>query len=103
MKLREVVAARPDEMVLEDEDESDGKYAGGHVRPQNKAEDCIRLPQGNRSPSRLCALAIRQRGFLGRTFTRPREEDSDAAWSAGRDHVSGDAKVCADEHGSYMA
>lgn len=38
----------------------------------------------------------------GRTFTRViREEDGDAAWAAVRDHVSRNAKVLADEHGSY--
>ncbi|ANY83606.1 hypothetical protein BB934_35715 (plasmid) [Microvirga ossetica] len=103
MKLREVVASRRDKMVLEGEVEIDGKYAGGHVRPENKAEDCVdRRLRKNRSPDRLCALAIRQRGFLGQTFTRIiREEDSNAAWAAVRDHVSRDAKVFADEHGSY--
>ncbi|QRM31922.1 transposase [Microvirga sp. VF16] len=58
-------------LVLDGEVEIDGKYTGGHVRPENKAEDRVdrRLKQ-NRSPDRLCALAIRQRGFLGQTFTR---------------------------------
>ncbi|ANY81254.1 hypothetical protein BB934_26075 [Microvirga ossetica] len=103
MKLREVVASRREGMVLDGEVEIDGKYAGGHVRPENKAENRVdRRLRGNRSPDRLCALAIRQRGFLGQTFTRViREEDGDAAWSAVRDHVSRDAKVFADEHGSY--
>jgi hypothetical protein len=58
--------------------------------------------KANRSPDRLCALAIRQRGFLGRTFTRIiREEDSDAAWNAVKDDVSHDTMVFADEHASY--
>jgi hypothetical protein len=103
MKLREVVAARRDDMRLDGEVEIDGKYAGGHVRPENKAEDRVdRRLKANRSPDRLCALAIRQRGMFGQTFTRiVREEDGDAAWSAVRDHVSRDAKVFADEHASY--
>lgn len=71
MKLREVVAACREDMVLEDEVEIDGKYAGGHVRPENKAEEPVdRRLKENRSPNDLCALAIRQRGFLGRTYTR---------------------------------
>ena len=36
------------------------------------------------------------------TFTRTiRDEDSDAAWAAVRDHVSRQASVFANEHGSY--
>lgn len=88
MKLREVMASRRDKMVVEGE--IDGEYAGERVRPENKAEDHVdRRLRKNRSPDRLCALAIRQRGFLGQTFTRIiREEDSNAAWAAVRDHVS---------------
>jgi hypothetical protein len=103
MKLRGTVASRREEMVLDGEVEIDGKYAGGHVRPKNKAEDRVdRRLKENRSPDRLCILAIRQRGMSGRTITRViREEDGDAAWAAVRDHVSRNAKVFADEHGSY--
>ncbi|NNH31679.1 hypothetical protein C9413_19950 [Rhizobium sp. SEMIA 4085] len=50
----------------------------------------------------LCALAIRQRGLGGQTFTRIiRDEDSNAAWAAVGDRVSREATVFADEHGSY--
>ncbi|MER8748046.1 transposase [Mesorhizobium sp. M1050] len=42
MKLREAIAWRRGNMLLEGEDEIDGKYAGGNIRPENKAED--RLP-----------------------------------------------------------
>jgi hypothetical protein len=103
MKLRETVASRREDMSLDGEVEIDGKYAGGHVRPENKAGDRVdRRLKANRSPNRLCALAIRQRGEFGQTFTRIiREEDSNAAWAAVRDHVSRDAKVFADEHASY--
>jgi hypothetical protein len=103
MKLREVVASRRGDMRLDGDVEIDGKYAGGHVRPANKAEDRVdRRLKKNRSLDRLCALAIRQRGFLGQTFTRIiREEDGNAAWAAVRDHVSRSAMVFADEHNSY--
>ena len=103
MKLREVVASRREEMVLDGEIEIDGKYAGGHVRPKNNAKDRVdRRKKKNRNPDRLCVLTIRQRGPGGQTFTRiVREEDSDAAWAAVKAHVSRDAKVFADEHGSY--
>lgn len=103
MKLREVVAWRRGDMRLDGEVEIDGKYAGGHVRPKNRAEDRVdRRLRENRNPDRLCALAIRERGCGGRTFTRViRDEEGDAAWAAVRDHVSRKAVVLADEHGSY--
>lgn len=103
MKLREAIAFRRDEMVLNGEVEIDGKYAGGHIRPENKAEDRVdRRRREFQNMKRLCALAIRERGLGAQTFTRViRDEDSDAAWAAVRDHVSRDAKVFADEHGSY--
>lgn len=103
MKLREAIAWRREEMVLDGEVEIDGKYAGGHIRPENKAEDRIdRRLRKYQNMKRLCALAIRQRGLGGRTFTRIiRDEDGDAAWAAVRDHVSREATVFADEHGSY--
>ncbi|WP_442129938.1 IS1595 family transposase [Rhizobium leguminosarum] len=103
MKLREAIAWRREEMVLDGEVEIDGKYAGGHIRPENKAEDRIdRRHKKYQNMKRLCALAIRQRGLGGKTFTRViRDEDGDAAWAAVRNHVSREATVFADEHGSY--
>lgn len=105
MKLRETIAARRDTMVLEGEVEIDGKYAGGHIRPENRAEDRVdRRLKKHQNMKRMCALALRQRGLGrgGQTFTRiVRDEDGDAAWTAVRDHVSRDAVVIADEHGSY--
>jgi len=103
MKLREAIAWRREEMVLDGEVEIDGKYAGGHIRPENKAEDRIdRRLKKYQNMKRLCALAIRQRGLGAQTFTRIiRDEDGDAAWAAVRDHVSREATVVADEHGSY--
>lgn len=89
MKLREAIAWRREEMVLDGEVEIDGKYAGGHIRPENKAEDRIdRRLRKYQNMKRLCALAIRQRGLGAQTFTRViRDEDSNAAWAAVRDHV----------------
>lgn len=103
MKLREAIAWRREGMVLDGEVEIDGKYAGGHIRPENKAEDRIdRRLKKYQNMKRLCAFAIRQRGLGGKTFTRIiRDEDSNAAWAAVRDHVSREATVFADEHGSY--
>jgi hypothetical protein len=104
MKLREVVAARRGDMKLDGEVGIDGKYARGHVRPENRAEDRVdrRRRNANRSPDRLCALAVRQRGVPGQTLTRViRGEDAKAAWAAVRDHVGRTATVFADEHSSY--
>lgn len=62
MKLREAIAWRREEMALDGEVEIDGKYAGGHLRPQNKAEDRIdRHLKKYQNMKRLCALAIRVR------------------------------------------
>lgn len=105
MKLREAIAWRRENMVLDGEVEIDGKYAGGHIRPENKAEDRIdRRLKKFQNMKRLCALALRERGLGcgGQTFTRIiRDEDGDAAWTAVRDHVSRKATVIADEHASY--
>lgn len=103
MKLREAIAWRREDMVLEGEVEIDGKYAGGHIRPENKAENRIdRRLKKFQNMKRLCALALRERGLGGSTFTRIiRDEDGDAAWAAVRDHVSRKATVIADEHASY--
>lgn len=58
MKLRKAIAWRSEEMVLDGEVESDGKYAGGHIRPENKAEDRIdRRLKKSQNMKRLCALA----------------------------------------------
>lgn len=79
-------------MVLEDEVEIDGKYAGGHLRPENRAEDRIdhRLKK-YQNMKRPRALAIRQRGLGGQTFTRiirdyfdPRSERTDQPLSGFR-------------------
>lgn len=86
MKLREAIAWRREEMVLDGEVEIDGKYAGGHICPENKGEDRIgRRRKKYQNIKSLCALAIRQRGLGGQTFTRNiRDEDSNAAWAAVR-------------------
>jgi hypothetical protein len=90
MKLREAIAWRREEMVLDGEVEIDGKYAGGHIRPENKAEDRIdRRLKKYQNMKRLCALAIRQRGLGGQTFTpcrrgSPRLNPSAIRKAAGR-------------------
>ncbi|YCI04619.1 transposase [Ensifer sp. D2-11] len=104
MKLREAIAWRREEMLLDGEVEIDGKYAGGHIRPGNKAEDGIgRRLKKYQNMKRLCALAIRQRGLGGQTFTRIiRDEDSNATWAAVRNHVSREATVFADNSQAHQ-
>ncbi len=92
-------------MKLEGTVQMDGKYAGGHIKPENKAEDRIdrRLKQ-HQNMKRLCVLALREKNDSGfeRTFTRiVREEQGDAAWSALKHHVDRSATVVTDEHTSY--
>ena len=60
MKRRETVASRRDDMVLGGEVEIDGKYAGGHMRPENKAEDHVdRRLKANRSRINRCGVSRR--------------------------------------------
>lgn len=104
MKLREAIAARRENMLLEGEVEIDGKYTGGHVRPENRAADRRdRRLRRNQNGRRLCTLALRQRGAgNGQTFTRViLTENRDAAWAAVSRHVARGATVFADEHRSY--
>lgn len=67
--------------MVDAEVEIDGKYAGDHIRFENKVEDRIdRRLKKYQNMKCLCALAIRQRGLVGQTFTRIiRDEDSNAA------------------------
>ncbi|MBZ9606109.1 IS1595 family transposase [Phyllobacterium chamaecytisi] len=105
MKLRDAIASRRDTMMLQGVIEIDGKYVGGHIRPENRAEDRVdRRKAKYQNHKRLCALALRERGFgrPGHTFTCIiRDEDSNAAWAAARDRALRTAKILADEHKSY--
>ena len=82
-KLREAVGKRRVGMTLEGEVQMDGKYAGGHIKPENKAEDRIdRRLKKYQNMKRLCVIALREKNGSGfeRTFTRiVREEKGDAA------------------------
>jgi hypothetical protein len=103
MKLCEAIAWRREEMVLKGEVEIDGKYAGGHIRSENKAEDRIDRPP-QEVPEHEAAVRVGDQGARPRRphLTRIiRDEDGDAARAAVRDHVSRKATVIADEHASY--
>jgi transposase-like protein len=103
MKLREALAARRDDTVLEGEVEIDGLYALGHVRPKNRKEERVdrRRPE-NQSPDRVVVMAIRERRKGGRSVSRvTQSENADCAWDMVRTHVAPSAHVFADEHAAY--
>lgn len=105
LKIKEALGLRRIGMKLEGEVQMDGKYAGGHVKQKNKAEDRVdRRLKEFQNMKRMCVLALREKNGSGfeRTFTRiVREEQGNAAWATVRDHVSRDATVITDEHTSY--
>lgn len=105
LKIKEALGLRRVDMELDGEVQMDGKYAGGHIKQKNKAEDRIdRRLKKHQNMKRMCVLALREKNGSGfeRTFTRiVREEQGDAAWATVRDHVSRDATVITDEHSSY--
>ncbi|KQT42052.1 hypothetical protein ASG43_17405 [Aureimonas sp. Leaf454] len=83
----------------------DGKYAGGHVKQANRAEDRIdcRLKR-HQNMKRVCVLALREKNARDRerTFTRiVREENGPAAFANVTHHVDCKAVVATDEHPSY--
>jgi hypothetical protein len=79
MKLREAIAWRREGMVVDAEVEIDGKYAGGHIRLENKVEDRIdRRLKKYQNMKCLCALAIRQRGLGGGRRSRGSSETKTA-------------------------
>jgi hypothetical protein len=58
-------------MVLDGEVEIDGKYADGHLHPENKTQDRIdRRIKKYQNMKCLCVVAIRQRGLRRQTLTR---------------------------------
>jgi hypothetical protein len=91
LKIKEVLGLRRVDMKLEGQVQMDGKYAGGHIKPENKAEERIdRRLTKYQNMKRLCVLTLREKNGSGfeRTFTRiVREEQGEAAWSTVRDHV----------------
>ena len=96
MKLREAIAWRREEMVLDGQVEVDGKYAGGHIRPENKAED-----RADRRLKKYAPLRSASAGWEGRRS--PGSSETKTAMQPGRpsEIVSREATVFADEHGSY--
>ncbi len=105
LKLRQAVSFRRERMLLWGSVQIDGKYALGHIKPENKKEDRIdRRRKQNQNGKRRCALSVREHnpGAPNRTFTVVvSEENAPAAWALSRDHVAQGAVIIADEHSSY--
>ena len=80
LKIKEALGLRRVGMKLDGEVQMDGKYAGGHIKQKNKAEDRIdRRLKKYQNMKRLCVLALREKNGSGfdRTFTRiVREEQA---------------------------
>lgn len=104
-KIREAVGKRRAKMKLWGSVQIDGKYIGGHIKPENKKEERIdRRRKENQNGKRMCVLSIREhnRDAPNRTITRVvSDENPKAAWAAVRDNVQPGAVLTADEHGSY--
>lgn len=104
-KIREAIGTRQANMKLWGSVQIDGKYIGGHIKPENKKEDRIdRRLKENQNGKRMCVLSIREHNdnAPNRTITRVvSDENPKAAWAAVRDHVHPKSLLTADEHGSY--
>lgn len=75
-KLREALAAEVEDRALEGEVEIDGAYFGGHIRPNNFAEDRIdRRLARHQTGKRRVVIALRERHGRTRTFVRMSEAE----------------------------
>jgi transposase-like protein len=94
-KLREAMAREQTGRQLNGIVEIDGGYFGGHVKPENRAEDRKdRRLKANRSGKRQCVVIMRERGGRSLPFVVRVEGD---ACPMVRDHVGTLATICADE------
>jgi transposase-like protein len=94
-KLREAMASEQARVQLNGIVEIDGGYFGGHVRPENRAEDRKdRRLKANRSGKRQCVVIMRSRGGRSLPFVVANEGD---ACPIVRDRVGTLATIYADE------
>jgi transposase-like protein len=102
-KLREAVAAEREHMKLEGTVEMDAMHLGGHVRPENKAEDRVDGRHAeNQTGKRMAVQALRERGPGNRTLAAAVPgERADLAWHLTRNHVAPGAELRADQHSAY--
>ena len=75
-KLREALASEMKGVTLNGEVEIDGAYFGGHIRPENKAEDRVdrRLAE-HQTGKRRVVVVMRERKGRTRTFVVKQEAD----------------------------
>lgn len=100
-KLREALAAETVTEMLDGEVEIDGAYFGGHVRPENRAEDRKdRRKKENQSDRRRVVVALRQRA--GRTLSFVRHSEAEGVEIARARMVAG-SKLFADEASHWDA
>lgn len=100
-KLREALAAETEETVLSGTVEVDGAYFGGHVRPENRAEDRKdRRLKENQTGKRRVVIAMRERG--GRTLTDVVDQEADGVEIV-HERVEKNARVHADEASHWEA
>src|SRR4051794_6701080 len=94
-KLREAMAREQASVSLNGIVEIDGGYFGGHVRPENRAEDRKdRRLKANRSGKRQCVVIMRERKGRSLPFVVANEGD---ACPIVRDRVGTLAVIYADE------
>lgn len=94
-KLREAMALEMRGRMLGGVVEIDGAYFGGHVKPENRAEDRKdRRLKANQSGKRQCVVIMRERGGRSLPFVVRNEGD---AVPYVRDHVGTLATIHADE------
>jgi len=100
-KLREAMAREQEGRTLSGIVEIDGAYFGGHVKPENRAEDRKdRRLKANQSGKRQCVVIMRQRGGKSLPFIVKNEGD---AVPFVRDHVGTLATIHADEGSGWDA
>lgn len=101
MKLREAIAAERERLLLEEMVEIDGMYIGGHIRPENRAENRVdRRLARNQNGKRRCVIAVRQRN--GRIVTVvAKGEAAPVASAVIQRYVERNAVIVADEHPAY--
>lgn len=90
-RIREAIGKRRAKMKLWGSVQTDGKYIGGQIKPENKKEERIdRRRKENQNGKRRCVLSIREHNpdAPNRTITRaPPTRTRGRAWAAVRDHV----------------
>lgn len=71
-KIREAIGLRRAKMRLWGSVQIDGKYVGGHIKPENKKSERIdRRKKGNQNGKRVCVMALRENNRHGPNRIHP--------------------------------